>query len=158
MRLEYFELVDRIVQLSVPEGVVHATAHVPMQSPIFEGHFPDHPIMPGVLLIEAMAQTSGWIILALSKFERMPFLAGVKDAKLRNFVNPGTDLLLTAKVMHEGSGYVKTQTEVMVDNVQTCSAQLTFRVLPFPSPIFRNMVQAAARRVDFPMELAAHDQ
>ena len=155
MRLEYFELVDRIVHLSVPDGVVHAAARVPMESPIFEGHFPDHPIMPGVLLIEAMAQTSGWIILALSKFERMPFLAGVKDAKLRNFVMPGTDLLLTAKVLHEGSGYVKTQTQVLVDKTTTCSAELTFRVLPFPSPIFKDMVQAAARRVEFPMELVA---
>jgi len=153
MRLEYFELVDRIVHLSVPDGVIHAAARVPMQSPIFEGHFPDHPIMPGVLLIEAMAQTSGWIILALSKFERMPFLAGVKEAKLRNFVMPGADLLLTAKVLHEGSGYVKTQTQVLVEDAPTCSAELTFRVLPFPSPIFKDMVQAAARRVDFPMEL-----
>ena len=155
MRLEYFELVDRIVHLSVPDGVVYAAARVPMQSTIFEGHFPDHPIMPGVLLIEAMAQTSGWIILALSKFQRMPFLAGVKEAKLRNFVDPGTDLLLTAKVLHEGSGYVKTQTAVLVNKVATCSAELTFRVLPFPSPIFKDMVQTAARRVDFPMELVA---
>ncbi len=42
--------------------------------------------MPGVLLIEAMAQTSGWLVVALNRFERMPFLAAVKDAKLRTFV------------------------------------------------------------------------
>ena len=157
MRLEYFELVDRIVRLSVPNGVVQAAARVPMQSPIFEGHFPDHPIMPGVLLIEAMAQTSGWIILALSKFERMPFLVGVTHAKLRNFVMPGTDLQLTAKVLHEGSGYVKTQTQVLVEDAPTCSAELTFRVLPFPTPVFKRMVKTAAQRVEFPMEFASDE-
>jgi len=152
MRLEYFELVDRIVHLSVADGVVHATASVPMESPIFEGHFPGHPIMPGVLLIEAMAQTSGWIILALSRFERMPFLAGVKQAKLRNFVPPGASLLLQAKIVHEGSGYIRTETAVLVDDEPTCSAELVFRVLPFPSPVFKDMVKAAARRVAFPQE------
>ena len=45
--------------------------------------------MPGVLLIEAMAQTSGWLLIALMKFERMPFLAAVKEAKMRGFVTPG---------------------------------------------------------------------
>ena len=45
--------------------------------------------MPGVLLIESMAQTSGWLLVALMKFERMPFLAAVKEAKMRGFVSPG---------------------------------------------------------------------
>ena len=45
--------------------------------------------MPGVLLIESMAQTSGWLLVALMKFERMPFLAAVKEAKMRGFVTPG---------------------------------------------------------------------
>src|ERR671931_2467259 len=103
MRLEYFQMVDRILAVSAEDGHVRAAATVPTESPVFEGHFPDHPIMPGVLLVEAMAQNSGWIILALTKFERMPFLAGIKEAKLRNFVTPGTELELDARVLHEGS-------------------------------------------------------
>ncbi len=71
---------------------------MPTQSPIFEGHFPDYPIMPGVLLVESMAQTAGWILLAQTRFERMPFLAGIKEAKLRNFVRPGTEIEIDARV------------------------------------------------------------
>ena len=89
MQLEYFQLIDRIVDLNVGEKTITVEAQVPENSTIFEGHFPGYPIMPGVLLIEAMAQTSGWLLLALMKFERMPFLAAVKEAKMRGFVTPG---------------------------------------------------------------------
>lgn len=156
MRLEYFELVDRILELSVADGHVRAAAAVPTKSTIFEGHFPDHPIMPGVLLIEAMAQTSGWIILARMQFERMPFIVGVEKARLRNFVKPGTNLELDARLEHEGSGYTRTKTRVFADGKEICDAELTFRILPFPTPIFHDMVLAAARRVGFPMEALAH--
>src|SRR6266702_7130899 len=107
MRLEYFQLVDRIVEIS-PDGVIRVESKVPTASSIFEGHFPGHPLMPGVLLIEAMAQTAGWLIIAATRFERMPFLAAVKEAKLRTFVTPGQLLSLTADLVHEGSGYAMT--------------------------------------------------
>jgi 3-hydroxymyristoyl/3-hydroxydecanoyl-(acyl carrier protein) dehydratase len=86
MRLEYFQLIDRIVELDVSGRTIRTLAQVPQTSTIFEGHFPGHPLMPGVLLTEAMAQTSGWLIIGLTNFTRMPFLAGVKEAKLRTFV------------------------------------------------------------------------
>lgn len=59
MRLEYFQLIDRIVDLRIADRTIRAEATVPDTSTIFEGHFPGHPLMPGVLLIEAMAQTAG---------------------------------------------------------------------------------------------------
>ena len=89
MRLEYFQLIDRIVDLNLADRKISSEATVPTTSTIFEGHFPGYPLMPGVLLIEAMAQTSGWLVVALNRFERMPFLAAVKEAKLRTFVMPG---------------------------------------------------------------------
>ena len=68
--------------------------------------------MPGVLLIEAMAQTSGWLLIALMKFERMPFLAAVKEAKMRGFVTPGRMLTIEASIVHEGSGYAITEAKI----------------------------------------------
>jgi 3-hydroxyacyl-[acyl-carrier-protein] dehydratase len=108
MQLEYFQLIDRIVDLNVGERTITVEAQVPQHNTIFEGHFPGYPIMPGVLLIEAMAQTSGWLLIALMKFERMPFLAAVKEAKMRSFVSPGELLTVEASIVHEGSGYAIT--------------------------------------------------
>src|ERR1700737_4895691 len=108
MHLEYFQLIDRIVDLNVGERTITVEAQVPEHNTIFEGHFPGHPIMPGVLLIEAMAQTSGWLLVALTKFERMPFLAAVKEAMMRSFVSPGQVLKVEATIVHEGSGFAIT--------------------------------------------------
>ncbi len=106
-----------------------------------------------MLLIESMAQTAGWLILAHTKFERFPFLSIVNEAKLRDFVTPGMQLLLEARLLHEGSGFFKTSNRVLVDGKLKCEAETTFRVMPFPSPVFRENVIAQARRVGFPSEL-----
>ena len=83
MRLEYFQMVDRITALD-PEGrMIRADCLVPDDSPVFDGHFPGHPILPGVLMIETMAQTGGWLVLATLRFASMPFLTQVKEAKSR---------------------------------------------------------------------------
>src|SRR5215470_192561 len=102
MRLEYFQLIDRVVDLDLDERTIRTEATVPTTSTIFEGHFPGHPLMPGVLLIEAMNQTSGWLLIGLTKFTRMPFFAAAKEAKLRTFVTPGQKLDVSATVEHEG--------------------------------------------------------
>ncbi|HET8667729.1 MAG TPA: 3-hydroxyacyl-ACP dehydratase FabZ family protein, partial [Terriglobales bacterium] len=109
MRLEYFQLIDRIAEIDLAERTISTEATVPTTSTIFEGHFPGFPLMPGVLLIEAMAQTSGWLIVAANRFERMAFLAAAKDAKFRMFVTPGQKLAVNAKLVHEGSGYAITE-------------------------------------------------
>ena len=105
MRLEYFQLIDRIVALDLDAHTITAHAQVPQTSTIFEGHFPGLPLMPGVLLIESMAQTSGWLIIAMTRFERMPFLAAVREAKLRTFVSPGQVLSLTASRPNRDHGH-----------------------------------------------------
>src|ERR1700742_4903275 len=125
MRLEYFELIDRIVDLDLAQQTIRTEARVPHASTIFEWHFPGPPLMPGVLLIEAMAQTSGWLVIAATKFERMPFLAAVKEAKLRSFVIPGQLLSITAKLLHDGSGFAITKASVAVNGKATCDAELT---------------------------------
>ena len=81
-----------------------------------------------------MAQTSGWLLVALNKFERMPFFAAIKEAKFRHFVPPGERIDLTARIIHEGSGYAMTQAAITVGGKPRCSAQLTFALSPFPQP------------------------
>src|SRR6202051_249843 len=112
MQLEYFHLIDRITDLDIGGKTITVEAQVPEKNTIFEGHFPGFPIMPGVLLIETMAQTSGWLGIALTKFERMPFLGAVQEAKMRGFVSPGDLLTVDASIVHEGSGFAMTSAKV----------------------------------------------
>ena len=156
MRLEYFQLIDRIVELDLNGRTIRIEATVPTTSTIFEGHFPGHPLMPGVLLLEAMAQTSGWLIIGITKFTRMPFLAAFREAKLRSFVTPGQTLALSASMVHDGSGYAITKAEAKVDGKLACNAEITFRVVEFPSPDFRASMEKVAAAIAFPTEAVAH--
>lgn len=155
MRLEYFQLIDRIVDIKLADRTIRTEATVPLTSTIFEGHFPGRPLMPGVLLIESMAQTAGWLIIAATRFSRMPFLAAIKEAKLRQFVEPGQVLSLTAELIHEGSGFAVTKAKVIADGKPVCNAEITFRVMEFPNPEFRATMEAWAERLEFPMEALA---
>ena len=155
MQLEYFQMIDRILDLNMVEKTITVEAQVPQTSTVFEGHFPGYPLMPGVLLIESMAQTSGWLLVGLMKFERMPFLAAVKEAKMRGFVAPGELLTVEASMVHEGSGYAITEAKVKVGGKLRSNATLTFSHIPFPHPDLRGHMDAVAKRIGFPMQAIA---
>jgi 3-hydroxyacyl-[acyl-carrier-protein] dehydratase len=152
MRIEYFQLIDRILDLNLDKKTISVEAQVPTESTIFEGHFPGYPIMPGVLLIEAMAQTAGWLLLALMNFERMPFLAAVKEAKMRGFVTPGEVLTVEANLVHEGSGYAITDAKIKVAGKLRCNSTIMLTHVPFPNPDLRGHMDAMAERIGFPKQ------
>ena len=145
MRLEYFQMIDRV--LAADGEHLAAEARVPDASPVFEGHFPGHPLVPGVLLVETMAQASGYLLLRRFGFARMPFLASVKEAKLRSFVGPGTALTVQARLVHEGSGYAVTAGRIEAEGKRVCDAELTLRLLPFPAPELEAAMRAQAARI-----------
>ena len=152
MRLEYFQMIDRIVEVDLAAQRLRAACTVPKESPIFEGHFPTYPLMPGVLLIECMAQTTGWLVCMLGRFSAMPFLAGVKEGKFRTLVFPGDQLEFDGSVVHEGSGYTVAECTGRRDGKKVCDAQLTFRIMPFPSPEFREAFFAWGERLELPIK------
>jgi 3-hydroxyacyl-[acyl-carrier-protein] dehydratase len=156
MRLEYFQLIDRIVELNLAGRKISSEATVPTASTIFEGHFPGHPLMPGVLLIETMAQTAGWLVVALNRFERMPFLASVKEAKLRTFVMPGQRLAINARLEHDGSGYAVTTAKIKCEGKLICDATLTLRVLDFPNAEMARQMRETAARIGLAVEACAN--
>jgi 3-hydroxyacyl-[acyl-carrier-protein] dehydratase len=153
MRLEYFEMIDRVTLLEREAKRIEAQATVPLESPVFEGHFPGHPLVPGVLLTETMAQASGYLVLGLMDFTHMPFLMAVDKARFRSFVGPGTLLEISASLAHEGSGYAGTKARIAADGKPLCDAELRFRIMPFPERM-DELMRAQARRIGLLAEAA----
>jgi len=157
MRFEYFQMIDRIAALDVGERTVRSICTVPTESTIFEGHFPTYPLMPGVLLLECMAQTCGWLVIAINKFTAMPFLIAAKEAKFRATVHPGDELEFEGKMVHEGSGFAVAECKGRRQGKAVCEAQITYRVMPFPSPEFRKALAEWGQRIDAPMQELARE-
>jgi 3-hydroxyacyl-[acyl-carrier-protein] dehydratase len=153
MRLEYFQMVDRVSALDPAARTISADCTVPEASPIFEGHFPGYPILPGVLMIETMAQTGGWLVMGLLRFTRMAFLAQVKEAKMRAFVVPGQVLRAEARLLHDGSGYAVATGRILSGGKSVAEAEITYRVMPVPNETLRQELLKVARRVAVPAEL-----
>ena len=135
MRIDQFQLVSQIATLDLVAPSISAQAAVPDDHSIFTGHFPGHPLMPGVLLTEMMAQTCGFLLLSLNGFSRMPFLAALKDIKFRDFVTPGTELVCEATRIHEGSGYsvMKAGIRRQPEGKNVCDGTLMFRIVQYPN-------------------------
>jgi 3-hydroxyacyl-[acyl-carrier-protein] dehydratase len=145
MRLETFQMIDRVT--AVGDGRLEAEATVPEASPVFEGHFPGHPLVPGVLLVETMAQACGYLLLHRMRFARMPFLAAVREAKLRSFVGPGATLAVEASLVHEGSGYAVAAGRIASGGRRVCDVEITLRILDFPAPALAAAMRAQAARI-----------
>ena len=145
MLLEYFQMIDKVESVDLGLGRLKATSTVPMESPVFEGHFPGMPLVPGVLLIETMAQASGMLLLAVKDFEAMPFLMSVDGAKMRTFVEPGAVLDIEAELEHDGSGFAVTKAKITSAGKKVCDAQLKLRTMPFSevplAPIVRKRAE-----------------
>ena len=150
MLLEYFQMVDRIVALDPAARLVRATSTVPDQSPIFEGHFPGYPLLPGVLMIETMAQTGGWLVLSTLRFARMPFLMQVKEAKMRASITPGQALEVEANLVQDGSGYAVAAGQIRCAGRKVAEAELRYGLSAFPNETLRAGILEMARRVAVP--------
>ena len=147
MRLEYFQMIDGIDSFDADAATITARARIPAQSPVFEGHFPGLPLMPGVLLIETMAQASGIMLYAAGGFEQLPFLASVKTAKIRSFVLPKSEMTIKAAREHDGSGFAITRAEITVAEELVCDASLTFRFMDFPSQTVEDYIRGNAEKL-----------
>lgn len=121
-----FLLVDRVVEFESNKKIV-GIKNVTMNEPFFPGHFPGHPVMPGVLIIEAMAQTGG-LLVGLSNGEntgsRICYFVGVDNAKFRKPVRPGDQLRIEMEVQNCRRGIWSFSGKVFVDGKLVTEADL----------------------------------
>lgn len=120
-----FLLVDKILE---QEGnKIVGVKNVTINEPFFQGHFPGHPVMPGVLIIEAMAQTGA--VLMFSKAEnkgKIPLFAGIDKARFKKPVYPGDRLIIKVEILKTVRGVGKAKAEAYVDDHLAASAELLF--------------------------------
>jgi len=122
-----FLLIDRVVDYKENE-TLHAIKNVSMNEPFFQGHFPEYPVMPGVLILEALAQATG--ILAFQSMDQEPgednlyLFVGIDNARFKRQVVPGDQLHLKVKLLKERRGIWKFEAEAYVDDELACSATL----------------------------------
>jgi beta-hydroxyacyl-ACP dehydratase FabZ len=121
-----FLLVDRILELERNKRVV-GLKNVTMNEPFFQGHFPGTPIMPGVLILEAMAQTSG--VLAIASMDKvgkdaLMYFMGLDQVKFRKMVVPGDQLIMELEVLKQRAKVMKLAGTAKVDGQVVAEAQL----------------------------------
>lgn len=122
-----FILVDRVLDYTVFDFLV-GIKNVTINEPYFTGHFPGNPIMPGVLMLESLAQASA-ILSNLSRtakegHEFLYFFAGIDNAKFKQVVTPGDQLRLEVKLMKQKRDFWRLHGEVFVGEKMACSADL----------------------------------
>jgi len=122
-----FLLVDRVVSYEAGDNI-HAYKNVTINEPFFQGHFPHHPIMPGVLIMEALAQAAG--ILSFKSMGEMPddnsvfYFVGIDGARFKKPVMPGDQLHLHVKIVRQMRGIWKYKAEAKVDGQVVAEAEL----------------------------------
>jgi 3-hydroxyacyl-[acyl-carrier-protein] dehydratase len=128
-----FLLIDRVVEIERRTRIV-AIKNVTINEPHFIGHFPDYPIMPGVLTVEAMAQAGGALLLTeFSEEERagkLMVFTGIEEARFRRPVLPGDQLRIEVTVVNWRSRAVKMRGECTVDGKPVADATITCQLVP----------------------------
>ena len=125
-----FALIDRVIE-HVPGKKAVALKNVTINEPQFQGHFPERPLMPGVLIVESMAQVGGIIITQMPDLPKGLFVfAGINNVKFRRPVVPGDQLVITCNLLSiKRQRFGKVKGEAHVDGKLVCSGELMFSLV-----------------------------
>ena len=131
-----FRMIDRILDVEKGKRAI-ALKNVSIDEPYFSGHFPKEPILPGVLILETMAQTGG--LAFESSFEKgeeaIPVLARIEEFRLKKRVIPGDRLIIEAEVLHIFSNLAKVKVVAKVEEETVAEATLVLAKSPSPQPL-----------------------
>jgi 3-hydroxyacyl-[acyl-carrier-protein] dehydratase len=125
-----FLLIDRVLEMKSKQRIV-AIKNVSVNEPFFNGHFPNKPIMPGVLIVEAIAQAGGALLLTEipDRHNKLMVFTGIERAKFRRPVVPGDQLRIEVDVIVWRMNAVKMQGKALIDGKVACEATVTCRLV-----------------------------
>ena len=125
-----FALVDRVIE-HIPGEKAVAIKNITINEPQFQGHFPDRPLMPGVLIVESMAQVGGLIVTQMPDLPSGLFVfAGIDNVRFRRPVVPGDQLIITCQLLSiKRKRFGKVKGEAHVDGKLVCSGELMFSLV-----------------------------
>lgn len=137
-----FLLIDRVVEIERRRRIV-AIKNVSVNEPFFQGHFPQFPVMPGVLTVEAMAQAGGALLLTEveDRQGKLMFFTGIERAKFRRPITPGDQLRIEVTVLAWRRTAVRMQGHVYVDGKVAAEAVITCRLVDVSRPAANDEVQ-----------------
>lgn len=123
-----FLLIDKVHKIDIEKGTIEAQKNVSYNEEFFQGHFPGNPIMPGVLILEAMAQAGGVLVYLKEKREvpTIAVLMNIKQAKFRQQVKPGDVLMIRCEGMHFSSKGGRIAATATVDGKVACQGEMGF--------------------------------
>jgi len=124
-----FLLVDRVVHIDLEDNEIIGQKNVTINEVFFQGHFPNVPIMPGVLVIEAMAQTGGILVYKKGYIDKIAVLLKVSFAKFRRPIYPGDAIYIHAKAIHISAKGGKMMAKALVDEKVCVEAELSFALI-----------------------------
>lgn len=123
-----FLLVDKVLEIEEGQRVV-GIKNVTVNEPFFQGHFPDYPVMPGVLIVEALAQAGAIAILGKEENRgKLGFLAGIDKCRFKRQVKPGDQLKLEVEIIRVKGPIGKGKAVATVDGELACEAEITFAI------------------------------
>jgi beta-hydroxyacyl-ACP dehydratase FabZ len=119
-----FLLIDRVLEMD--ECSLRALKNVTMNEPFFQGHFPGTPVMPGVLVVEAMAQAAGFLLLCQveDRDDKLIYFTGIDKCRFRKPVVPGDQLIFEVELVAKRSTFAKMRGQALVDGELVCEAQM----------------------------------
>ena len=125
-----FALVDRVIE-HIPGEKAVAIKNITINEPQFQGHFPERPLMPGVLIVESMAQVGGLIVTQMPNLPSGLFVfAGIDNVKFRRPVVPGDQLIITCELLSiKRKRFGKVKGEAHVEGKLVCSGELMFSLV-----------------------------
>lgn len=121
-----FLLVDKVLEINLERETLLAQKNVTINESFFQGHFPSSPIMPGVLILEALAQAGGILVHLKNKGNKIAILLSVKEAKFRHPVKPGDVLQLRCQGLHFSSKGGRVKAEAYVSEKLAAEAEIGF--------------------------------